>query len=518
MDVSSSSRALTHSTPSSVLDDFALLVIDIITAKLPLWSDASRIAGCLNVWVLLSESCGKKGGSLQRVESFALLSYNAAYEALHSSPLSTSSLALLQGVGGGGEGWSSVPCIVRDLLGGSAAILSVCALSHGNFRKALRDIDTALLLLPPNAAVEDGVFQMIIKKARQGQEESSISSISTVPFFVDSVTVENIASLAETTMCSVHTTTKLQRRNATLLNMNDYQLIFSGNIPTLISHSVDHWPALTSGGDGKNVVRDRRWCNLNYIASMLKGRGAPIEEGGHYASPNWCEKWENDLSQFVTQNLSTGSTGGVGSDGGGGGGGGDAPLRYLAQARLFDLIPELQNDAPVPDSVFIEATRNASEIRQLAWLGPCGTFSPLHTDVPHNYFVQVVGVKRVRLFPPGIISDAVIPRALPPLDTNTSSLPEIALHALLPVSPEIMKASIELLESWKSNNSASASSLPPPELAWAALYPKYAQGTIEPLDFILRPGDALFIPSGWWHSMSALSVSFSVSFWWEKKT
>jgi len=30
----------------------------------------------------------------------------------------------------------------------------------------------------------------------------------------------------------------------------------------------------------------------------------------------------------------------------------------------------------------------------------------------------------------------------------------------------------------------------------------------------LEPGDALLIPKGWWHSAQALTVSFSVSFWW----
>ena len=30
----------------------------------------------------------------------------------------------------------------------------------------------------------------------------------------------------------------------------------------------------------------------------------------------------------------------------------------------------------------------------------------------------------------------------------------------------------------------------------------------------LEPGDALLIPQGWWHSAQALTVSFSVSFWW----
>ncbi len=33
-------------------------------------------------------------------------------------------------------------------------------------------------------------------------------------------------------------------------------------------------------------------------------------------------------------------------------------------------------------------------------------------------------------------------------------------------------------------------------------------------DVVLRPGQMLYIPPGWWHFVRSLSVSFSVSFWW----
>jgi lysine-specific demethylase 8 len=37
---------------------------------------------------------------------------------------------------------------------------------------------------------------------------------------------------------------------------------------------------------------------------------------------------------------------------------------------------------------------------------------------------------------------------------------------------------------------------------------------VEYLDCILGEGDVLYIPVGWWHYVRGLSVSFSVSFWW----
>ena len=32
---------------------------------------------------------------------------------------------------------------------------------------------------------------------------------------------------------------------------------------------------------------------------------------------------------------------------------------------------------------------------------------------------------------------------------------------------------------------------------------------------ILDPGDAVLIPQGWWHHVTSMTVSFSVSFWWD---
>jgi ribosomal protein L16 Arg81 hydroxylase len=43
------------------------------------------------------------------------------------------------------------------------------------------------------------------------------------------------------------------------------------------------------------------------------------------------------------------------------------------------------------------------------------------------------------------------------------------------------------------------------------------KGELEGVEYwecILEPGDTLVIPIGWWHYVRSLSVSFSVSFWW----
>jgi ribosomal protein L16 Arg81 hydroxylase len=41
-------------------------------------------------------------------------------------------------------------------------------------------------------------------------------------------------------------------------------------------------------------------------------------------------------------------------------------------------------------------------------------------------------------------------------------------------------------------------------------YPLYRN--IKPIELILKPGEVIFIPVGWWHHVRALDVSISVSF------
>jgi hypothetical protein len=37
---------------------------------------------------------------------------------------------------------------------------------------------------------------------------------------------------------------------------------------------------------------------------------------------------------------------------------------------------------------------------------------------------------------------------------------------------------------------------------------------VQPLEVILEPGDAMYLPSRWWHQVRSLDVSVSFNFWW----
>ena len=97
------------------------------------------------------------------------------------------------------------------------------------------------------------------------------------------------------------------------------------------------------------------------------------------------------------------------------------------------------------------------------WFGPKGTITPLHHDLTNNLLVQVLGRKRVLLVPPW-------------------ELERVRNHTHC--FSELTAADLE------------------------------AAGESGPrhLECVIGPGDALFLPIGWWHHVEALDVSISMSF------
>ena len=94
------------------------------------------------------------------------------------------------------------------------------------------------------------------------------------------------------------------------------------------------------------------------------------------------------------------------------------------------------------------------------WMGPKGTFTAAHHDTCHALFVQLVGEKRFELASPLIVETLV------------------ELEPYYHVQRDLNKVCT------------------PDQLMTANL----------------KPGDALFLPVGWWHQATALSLSIGMSF------
>ncbi len=100
------------------------------------------------------------------------------------------------------------------------------------------------------------------------------------------------------------------------------------------------------------------------------------------------------------------------------------------------------------------------------WFGPKGTFTPNHHDITNNMLVQILGRKKVTLIPafqvPWLYNDKGVCSAADFPGFNEKRHPHMR--------------------------------------------------NITPVDVTISPGDALFIPIGWWHCVESLDVTISISF------
>lgn len=128
--------------------------------------------------------------------------------------------------------------------------------------------------------------------------------------------------------------------------------------------------------------------------------------------------------------------------------------RNLARPGLAGLL----DDVCLPAGLFDEAR---SATCGALWFGPAGTVTSLHHDTSNIFFFQVVGRKRFRLYAPD--EPALLGHA------------RGVYSSLDPERPDALAG------------------------AWG-------------YDEVIAPGDALFLPVGWWHHVRALDLSISVAF------
>lgn len=174
---------------------------------------------------------------------------------------------------------------------------------------------------------------------------------------------------------------------------------------------------------------------------------------------------------------------------------------HIAQAPLEDFPKEMQADVPVPRIVKLAGKGDiyASSL----WLGLEQTYTPLHRDPNPNLFVQLCSTKEVRLLPPASGDEffRAIQRHLGnPIGNSTIRGMEMM------DGPE---ADLTFQGIWRDRNFGAGMS---PQLRH-----ELAAHKTEMLEATLEPGDALFIPKGWWHSVRSLfadgRLNGSVNWW-----
>lgn len=130
-------------------------------------------------------------------------------------------------------------------------------------------------------------------------------------------------------------------------------------------------------------------------------------------------------------------------------------------------LPELSDELPRP--IYC---RDSAWVNSRFWLGPAGTCTPLHRDVAENVFVQLIGRKRFFLYPPAATAwlySNGIRSALPNFSRFDPEKPD---YERFPLAREV-----------------------------------------EPVEVVLEAGEAMYLPSRWWHQVRSLDVSASLNFW-----
>ncbi|MBV9842155.1 MAG: cupin-like domain-containing protein [Sphingomonadaceae bacterium] len=213
------------------------------------------------------------------------------------------------------------------------------------------------------------------------------------------------------------------------------------NRPAILCGEIDDWPAL------------KRWSPA-YLARQVGA--APVEYQGERTG-NARFELEKDrhrrsqpFSDFIKAIAQPGN---------------DAYLTaYNSGANAIALAP-LRDDLGRIDKLL--AHGDAADEGML-WIGPAGTFTPLHHDLTNNLLVQITGRKRVLLVPAS---------ETPLLQNHVHVFSEIG----------------DLLD---------------PEAA--RRFPEIAR--VRVFDVELQPGEILFLPIGWWHQVTALDFSVSATY------
>ena len=147
------------------------------------------------------------------------------------------------------------------------------------------------------------------------------------------------------------------------------------------------------------------------------------------------------------------------------------PALYLGSTELEGSFPGLRkwNDLGL----------EAQEPLASLWLGNRARVAA-HFDLPDNIACVVAGQRRFTLFPPEQIDNLYVG----PLDHTPAGQP------------------ISLVDVAKPN---------------LARFPRFVQALDNAQTAELMPGDAIFIPSQWWHAVESLEpISALVNFWWRQ--
>lgn len=241
--------------------------------------------------------------------------------------------------------------------------------------------------------------------------------------------------------------------------------IYQSTVPVVLRGLVSHWPAVLAAKQGAETAANyvKQFYSGGMVNAAVGLEGKPVAEGmGNKVFYN------EDLTGFTYERKMEDFA---------------RLLDTLASRAADPSAPLLYADSTLVDR-FLKGFREQNDIglsqfnpRVSMWAGN-RTIVSAHHDIPDNIACVVAGRRRFVLFPPQQVENLYIG----PLDFNPAG-PAISMVDLH--NPDFKK------------------------------FPKYRQAIENAVIAELEPGDAIFIPSMWWHHVEGLEgFNLMVNYWW----
>lgn len=237
--------------------------------------------------------------------------------------------------------------------------------------------------------------------------------------------------------------------------------ILASTEPVVLRGLAAHWPATRAAQS--SAAEAVAYLRGFYRDATVGAWTAPAEIGGRFF-------YNDDLSGFNFES------------------------RLVKLSRVLDEL-ERWHDEPQPPAIYVGSTtvdtclpgfRDANDAAPAGrdalasiWIGN-RTCVATHQDVPDNLACVVAGRRRFTLFPPGEFVNLYIG----PLDFTPAGQPVSLVDVL---NPDLGR------------------------------FPRYARALERMQAVELGPGDAIFIPSLWWHHVQALDgFNVLLNYWWRQ--
>jgi hypothetical protein len=149
---------------------------------------------------------------------------------------------------------------------------------------------------------------------------------------------------------------------------------------------------------------------------------------------------------------------------------------YMASDPIPLKFPELMPCLTIPD--YIPRDRMTEGAPRL-WIGNGGHTVSAHFDVDHNTLCLLSGEKRLTLFPP----DQLPNMYLAPIERAPAGSPISMVNIK---EPDFKR------------------------------FPRFKAALERAVHVEMRAGDALFLPSFWWHEVDSVGLNIMINFWWSE--